>query len=163
MMYYVYDSLFADKIEPVESPIESPVIHSQGNSVETGVITPKPSKKSVKVDSDLTGDDFDSSISNHLDSMTKDVFITGSNGVWDNGSLVEYQYSFVRTTDQKVFDPKLAGFGVEHVGECLAIFVMAGVRKAITCDPFYKRVPVQDEREPVRSFRSGSGESYASM
>ena len=163
MMYYVYDSLFADKLEPVELSVESSVIHSESDLIETGAVTPKASKKSVKVDSDLSGDAFSSAISEHLNDMTKNVFITGSNGVWDNGALVEYQYSFVRTTDQKVFDPTLAGFSVEHVGECLAIFVMAGVRKTITCDPFYKRVPVMEERRPVRSFRSDSGESYASM
>lgn len=157
-MYYVYDSLFADKITPDEDVTQQATDTQQVDSVQVDTITPKGRQKPLKDDSDLSGDDFSDSITQHLETMTKDVYISGSNGVWNDGDLVDYQYSFVRTSDNNVFDPKLAGFNVEHVGECLAIFVIAGVRKSVTCNPFYKRVPISgkydDDDGLNRKFRN---------
>lgn len=148
-MYYLYQSLFAPAVAaPVSDSeivtVSSPASPSASKSTNKGngsTVSSNGSPDAPPVD------DFTASMSNHLEDMTKDVYISGSNGVFDSGHLVEYQYSFVRVSDSTVFHPEMAGLSVEHVGECLAIMSIAGVQKSVTCNPFYKRVPVDDEPE----------------
>ena len=145
LIYYVYDSLFASAI--AAEPDNVSVVHT----VDNNSTHHKSNSNVISVDSvendDLTDEELiKNQMTEHLENMTEGVFISGSNGVWSDGELVEYQYSFVRISDNNIFDPRMAGLTVDHVGECLALMSIGGVTKSVTCNPFYKREPVTDSR-----------------
>lgn len=81
-------------------------------------------------------------LKNYLDSLTQDVFINGS--MWRD---VGYDYVFYRSTDDSVFHPFDVGLDVEPLGECVANIRLGDLVRMVTCNPFYKRVPVDDESE----------------
>lgn len=76
----------------------------------------------------------------YLESLTEDVYINGSIGRSDG-----FDYVFYRTTDEAVFHPFDVGLSVEPLDECLARIRLANLVRLVTCNPFYKRVPVLDD------------------
>lgn len=85
-------------------------------------------------------------------------------GVYINGSVIsqgDIEYAFYRPEDDAVFHPADIGLTVEPVSPCLANLVVGDVRKPIMCNPFYVRVPVDDEEdeEESREFGSKFGDS----
>lgn len=88
----------------------------------------------------------------YVNTVTTDVYISGAIGHSSSSGRVEYDYTFYRSTDDAVFHPKDVGLVVESVSECLANIVVSSVRKPITCNPFYVRVPVEDEDESKSQF-----------
>lgn len=148
---YVYFGVLQAKQAQAQQAGE-PVANAANSSVVVDSKTSNPPKKNATGSNSSSGD-FEKSMGDHLEEMTKDVYISGANGVWNNGTLIEYQYSFFRTSDSSIFEPKLAGLKVQHVGECLALLSIAGVQRPITCNPYYKRETVVDEDK--KSFRIG--------
>ena len=118
--------------EPVTSP-ETEVIKNVDN--------PLTETYSTDVHADLVSNP----LKDYLDSLTKDVYISGTVTVWAKRGLL-YDYSFYRNTDQSVFYPSDVGLVIEPIDRCLANVKLGDLVRLITCDPFYKRVPVQDER-----------------
>lgn len=90
-------------------------------------------------------------------------FVEGvAKGVYINGSVSSsdgIDYAFYRHEDDAVFHPADIGLTVEPVSPCLANLVVGDVRRPIMCNPFYVRVPVDDEEDEEEEQRLKFGDS----
>lgn len=88
----------------------------------------------------------------YLEELMTDVFISGSMGVhYEDFST--FDYVFYRTTDNAVFHPDDVGLEIEPISKCLVNVRLGTLIKPVTCNPFYKRVPVDDEEQSRFSSR----------
>ncbi|QFT09736.1 Zonular occludens toxin (Zot) [Vibrio sp. THAF190c] len=138
-VYSVYS--FIDSQANPETEVSAPEIEQGANVV---LPTQEPAADTIPVDS---------SLNEYIESISKGVYINGS--VMSQGHI---EYAFYRPEDDAVFHPSDVGIVVEPIAPCLANLIVGDVRKPIMCNPFYVRVPVDDE-EDEEEFNSLFGDS----
>lgn len=129
-------------VKQIETPTQSsPIPHHSSFSPNSEVIIANVSNPL----SEVYTDDLELStsqllIKSYLQSLTEDVYISGAMGRGDS-----FDYVFYRTTDDAVFHPLDVGLEVEPLTECFANIKLGTLVRVVTCNPFYKRVPVDDD------------------
>lgn len=166
-LWYVVDMILGKQEQPQTEQVEQ--VDQQQQVSE---LAPPPIKKQQKEKSDLdepvlipnvdnpltrtytTKSEIDPAmltLKGYLDDLTQDVYINGTMGVYtDTGET--FDYVFYRNTDNAVFDPLDVGLVIEPIDKCLANIRLGDLVRLVTCDPFYKRVPVDDEEEKQQSY-----------
>jgi zona occludens toxin len=156
--YQNVESVNETVIHPSETPPRfspEPVRDDFSDNVDS------PPPNTVNPLSEVYTDDLEVStaqllMKNYLQSLTEDVYINGAMGRGDS-----FDYVFYRTTDDSVFHPLDVGLEVEPLNACFANIRLGALVRVVTCNPFYKRVPVDDESRFDES-RFGDDDSFDS-
>jgi zona occludens toxin len=105
----------------------------------------------VDVRSTLPSTEENKVLSDFVISTVDGVFISGSQYVKLDSGEVRYDYSFVKKESGEIFDPSSVGFVVHPVTDCLARLNFYDYTTFITCNPFHKFEPIQENNELVAS------------
>ena len=152
-MWYLYDSLFSQAFEDgAELDAPEAIQEEVETSYNERIKAPQNATQAVSTENQFLLD--------YVNAVTEDVYISGSM-LYNNSRGVSYDYTFHRGMDGAVFHPSDVGLQLEPVNDCLVNIVVGDVRKPITCNPFYVRVPVEsNDRNGRNSFdenEEGSG------
>lgn len=100
----------------------------------------------------------DDLLSDYVGGLAQDVYISGSMS-YQSGDNTRIDYVFYRSSDDAVFHPHDVGLKVEPITPCLANLIVGEVRRPVTCNPFYVRVPVDDKESGDDNSRDFFAES----
>ena len=129
------------------APVQSLSNDLDENDVLPNAYNPMTEPYSVNVEPTAQ----DSVLKDYLTNLMGDVFISGSMEIRGDTTST-FDYTFYRSTDNSVFHPLDVGLVVQAIEPCFAIVSIGDVMRPITCNPFYKRVPVDDEERSFDRF-----------
>lgn len=131
--YHFYFNFLGKHEDPKQEQVKPPVPeHAIDDTIPT---KPKTTKTVSNLDS-------------ALGQLLKDVYITGS-VVKYSEQRATYYYSFANVESDTVFYPENLGGKIEPVTRCSALLKISDKTYTLTCNPFYKRVPVEDIDEKI--------------
>ena len=140
------------------------VIHKENTSQEMISDSPTvqaPLVQPTELDAEQRKQKRLDNLSRYLDDTLDDVFITGSIKTKDKSGNIHIDYVFYRASDESVFDPTALGFTLQSESDCLAIFMLATVRRPVTCNPFYVRKPMPDDDDSRSEFLGSKNNSVS--
>ena len=109
----------------------------------SSITSNKVSIKSSK--SPLLNDNEKKYLTDYVSKTVDGVFITGSQYIKTSAGLDKYDYSFSKSTTDQIFDPYSVGFVVLPINQCLVRLTFNDFTTFITCDPFHKLEPLNNE------------------
>ncbi len=141
----------APPVESVPAPAPSPKPQKPSKPVkesERPNVEPAKNPLTIAYSNKSNLSDAETRLRVYLDELLEDVYISGSMVIYGNNKP-QIDYTFYRSTDEAVFHPYDVGLTVEPLDRCLANVKLGEMIRLVTCDPFYKRIPVEDESDDL--------------
>ncbi|AXQ65917.1 MAG: zonular occludens toxin [Inoviridae sp.] len=116
-----------------------------------GLVVKESKVTHISPRSSLLSPDENKVLTAFVQNTIEDVFISGSQYIKDVNGVVRYDYSFVQSTTDLVFEPEAVGFEILPITACLVRLNFNDFTTFITCNPFYKHTdkdPVIDSETP---------------